>query len=59
MGYSTPKKPFNLAEFLAEKPKRRSVRWNRPPFAPACDEAAEPSPPEPNPPEPDPPEPDR
>jgi hypothetical protein len=53
MGYSTPKKPFDLKEFLAETPKRRSVRWNRPPVAPAADEAAAP------PPEPDVPEPDR
>jgi len=39
MGYSTPKKPFDLKDFLAQKPTRRPLRWNKRPVpAPAADE---------------------
>ena len=56
MGYSTPKKPFDLKEFLAAKPTRRSVRWNKRPIpatpADAANADADPNPdlpePEPN-----------
>ncbi|MCL7466765.1 hypothetical protein [Phaeovulum sp. NW3] len=46
MGYSTPKKPLNLVEFLSQKGKPRSVRkpaWNmRPGTAkPPCDKPEE------------------
>jgi hypothetical protein len=56
MGYSTPKKPFDLTEFLAEKPTRRAVRWNRRPMtsaAAAPDDAGTPPPPAPDRPDPD------
>lgn len=45
MGVSTPKTPFNLAEFLSQKAppgSRRKPAWNRPrAAAPATDEATE------------------
>ena len=45
MGVSTPKTPFNLAEFLSQKAppgSRRKPAWNRPrAAAPANDEATE------------------
>lgn len=45
MGISTPKTPFNLAEFLSQKAppgSRRKPAWNRPrAAAPANDETTE------------------
>lgn len=44
MGYSTPKTPFNLAEFLSQKSAPRSYRkpvWGRKPASkPAAEEDA-------------------